>query len=140
MTTRVVRTSDLAACLAIRHAVFTVEQGVPEAEDIDGKDNSAIQLLAFAEGTPVGTARILCREGTGKIGRMAVLKSHRGLGIGQALLRQAIVELRKEPGISRAYLSSQSHAIGFYETLGFQAYGEDYDDVGIPHRDMELAL
>ena len=34
-------------------------------------------------------------------------------------------------------LSAQSYAIPFYERLGFEAHGDEYDDAGIPHRDME---
>lgn len=137
MSVRVTRSRDLAACFAIREAVFTVEQGIPLEEDIDGRDEEAIQLLAQSEETPVGTARILIAGDTGKIGRIAVLGPYRGQGIGAALVRAAIATLRDEPGVTRAYLSAQSHTIPFYEALGFAAYGEDYDDVGIPHRDME---
>mgnify|MGYP002653135186 CR=1 FL=1 len=35
---------------------------------------------------------------------------------------------------------AQTHALGFYERLGFVAFGPVYDDAGIPHRDMQLAL
>lgn len=44
------------------------------------------------------------------------------------------------PGVTRAKLGAQTHAIGFYERLGFAAYGPEYDDAGIPHRDMALEL
>ena len=37
-------------------------------------------------------------------------------------------------------LSSQVHAIPFYESLGFKLQGEEYLDCGIPHRDMYLCL
>ena len=43
-------------------------------------------------------------------------------------------------GLARAKLSSQTHAIPFYEKLGFVAYGEEYPDAGIPHRDMVREL
>ncbi|MEO0503034.1 MAG: GNAT family N-acetyltransferase, partial [Pseudomonadota bacterium] len=37
-------------------------------------------------------------------------------------------------------LGAQTHALSFYEKLGFEAFGPVYDDAGIPHRDMERAL
>ena len=135
------RTTDLDACLAIRREVFIVEQNVPEADEQDGRDQEAIHLLARdASGAAVGTARILTEGATGKIGRVAVLKSARGTGAGAALIRAALDELRAMPGITRAKLGAQTHAIGFYERLGFAAYGPEYDDAGIPHRDMALDL
>ncbi|MDK8872910.1 GNAT family N-acetyltransferase [Paracoccus sp. SSJ] len=135
------KTADLVACRAIRHEVFVIEQAVPEAEEWDGRDGDAIHLLARdATGAAVGTARILIEGATGKIGRVAVLKSARGTGAGAALIRAALDELRALPGVTRAKLGAQTHAIGFYEKLGFAAYGPEYDDAGIPHRDMAQDL
>ena len=37
-------------------------------------------------------------------------------------------------------LSTQAHAISFYEQLGFVAYGDVYDDTGIPHRNMKRII
>lgn len=135
------KTTDLDTCRAIRREVFIVEQNVPEAEEWDGRDGAAIHLLARDDsGRAVGTARILVEGATGKIGRVAVLKPARGTGTGAALIRAALDELRALPGVTRAKLGAQTHAIGFYEKLGFAAYGPEYDDAGIPHRDMALEL
>ncbi len=43
-------------------------------------------------------------------------------------------------GISQVKLGAQVHALGFYEALGFEAFGPVYDDAGIPHRDMVRTL
>ncbi|WP_347137755.1 GNAT family N-acetyltransferase [Paracoccus sp. SSK6] len=133
---KIERTTDLAACHALRRAVFIEEQGVSEAEEMDGKDDQAIHLLASQDGQPVGSARILLMGDTGKIGRVCVLAQARGTGLGAALIRAALDVLRDQPGITRARLGAQTHAIGFYEKLGFVAHGPVYDDAGIPHRDM----
>lgn len=129
-------TTDLATCHALRRAVFIEEQGVPETEELDDQDERAIHLLAWQDGRAVGSARILLLGDTGKIGRVCVLAQARGRGLGAALIRAALDVLRVQPGIRRARLGSQTHAIGFYEKLGFAACGPVYDDAGIPHRDM----
>ena len=139
MTLEVGRTEDLKSCHALRRAVFIEEQAVPEALEVDGLDREALHLLAVLDGRPVGTARMLLKGDTGKIGRVAVLRELRGQGIGAALIRAAVEELRGR-GLSRAKLGSQVHAIPFYEGLGFVAEGPVYDDAGIPHRDMTRAL
>ncbi len=135
----VARTEDLGACLALRRAVFIEEQAVPEDLEIDGLDGEAIHLLATRDGHPVGTARLFLKGDTGKIGRVCVLREARGQGIGAALMRAAVEELRGL-GMAKAKLGSQVHAIPFYEGLGFAAEGPVYDDAGIPHRDMVRAL
>ena len=132
-------TGDLETCLAIRRVVFMEEQGVSLADEVDGRDGEAEHLLALLDGAPVGTARMLVEGETGKIGRVAVLAGARGRGIGAALIRAAVERLR-ERGLKVAKLGAQTHAVGFYEGLGFTAFGPVYDDAGIPHRDMKLGL
>jgi ElaA protein len=133
-------TRDLATCLAIRHKVFIDEQGVSEADEVDGLDPVALHLLAMQDAAPVGTARILVEGAVGKIGRVCVLPQARGTGLGAALIRAAVAELRAMPGVAKAKLGAQVHALGFYERLGFEAVGQVYMDAGIPHRDMVMAL
>ena len=140
MSLEISQTTDLTACLAIRRVVFTLEQNVPEAEEVDGLDPQAIHLLALRDGRAVGTARILVLGDTGKIGRVAVLADQRGTGLGAAIVLACIEALRGLPDVKRAKLGAQTYAIGFYERLGFTAYGPLYLDAGIKHRDMERAL
>lgn len=137
---RIEATRDLARCHALRRAVFIEEQGVPEHEEADDLDEGAIHLLAWRDGQPMGTARILVLGATGKIGRVCVLPAARGTGMGAALIRTALRQLRACPGVTRAKLGAQIHALGFYEKLGFVAQGPVYDDAGIPHRDMVREL
>jgi ElaA protein len=88
----------------------------------------------------VGSARLLIEGDTGRIGRICVLAEARGTGLGAALMRAAGAELAQIPGVSRAMLGAQVHALGFYERLGFAAVGPVYRNAGIEHRDMVLAL
>ena len=136
MSLEVGLTDDLATCHALRRVVFIEEQQVPEAEEVDGRDHEALHLIAKNGVEPIGCARILVSGEIGKIGRVCVLRDHRGQGIGVALIAAALHVLRDLPGVAQAKLGSQTHAIGFYEKLGFRAVGPEYLDAGIPHRDM----
>lgn len=136
---RIAVTDDLAACLAIRREVFVRELGVPEALEQDESDATAVHLLAVQDGRPVGTARLLVDGAEAEIGRVALLPECRGGGAGAALMRAALDELRAR-GVITARLGAQTHAIGFYEKLGFTAHGAEYDDAGIAHRKMSLHL
>jgi ElaA protein len=140
MTVRIGRSDDLASCRWLRRVVFIEEQGVSEADEADDLDGAAIHLLATEAGRPVGTARLLVLGETGKIGRVCVLKDHRGTGLGAALIRAAVAQFAGRGGIARVKLGAQTHALGFYERLGFRAYGPEYMDAGIPHRDMVMDL
>lgn len=132
-------TQDIAACRALRRTVFIEEQGIAEADEWDDLDQIATHLIAHESGRACGTARVYLQDGIGKIGRVCVLEEARGTGLGAALIRASMSELSRM-GATRARLGAQTHAIAFYEKLGFTAFGPEYDDAGIPHRDMEAPL
>ncbi len=117
----------------VRETVFVQEQQVPPKLEWDGLDERCLHLLAVDEaGNPIGTGRLLP---DGHIGRMAVLKHWRGLGVGTALLHALMEEGRKR-GLAELVLNAQVSAIPFYERAGFRAEGAVFEDAGIPHRRM----
>lgn len=127
---------DAAAIRAVREAVFVLEQGIPAKLEWDDADAQAQHALALVDSMPIGTGRLLA---DGRIGRMAVLSQWRGQGIGSALLTQ-LVELARQQGHQRIYLSAQRSVSGFYQRHGFQPQGEPYSEVGIPHIKMQCQL
>ena len=140
MTLEVVETRDIAACQALRRVVFILEQGVSVADEVDGRYGAARHLLAVLDGGAVGTARLLTEGEVGKIGRVCVLRAVRGQGVGVALIRAAVAIFAAVPGVKKVKLGAQTHALGFYAALGFEAVDEVYQDAGIAHRDMVLRL
>lgn len=140
MSVSVAPTTDIATCLALRRVVFIEEQSVPEVEEVDGLDGEALHILAVADGRAVGCARILLKANTAKIGRVCVLQDMRGAGLGAQIIAGCLDAAKTQLGAQKALLGSQTHAVGFYEKLGFHAFGPEYDDAGIPHRDMEITL
>ena len=121
---------------AIRTRVFIEEQGVAPDFEWDELDASAVHLLAMQNNQPIACLRIIDFH---KIGRMAVLKDWRGMGLGYALLLEA-VNVCKNYGNKSIHLSAQTHAIGFYRKAGFKVTSNEYCDVHIPHVDMQLDL
>jgi predicted GNAT family N-acyltransferase len=125
------------ALRAVRHTVFVKEQNVPEELEWDDADDRAYHVLATAvDGKPIGTGRLRldCH-----IGRMAVVKSWRGRGVGSAILKLLIDFARRE-GCAEVRLHAQTHALEFYARFGFTPVGERFDEAGIPHQAMTLAF
>jgi predicted GNAT family N-acyltransferase len=142
--------ADREACFTVRKEVFVAEQGVPEDIEYDASDADAVHVLAVREdGVPLGTGRLLCGEAAaaknggdatvGSLGRLAVTREARGLGVGAALVR-AIEDAARARGLAAVDLHAQTHALGFYERLGYEAYGPEFPDAGIPHRAMRRPL
>lgn len=132
---RVSSDREIAQAFAIRLRVFVKEQGVPEEIELDSDDQRAVHFLAVVSGRAVGTARLVIRGGSAKIGRMAVLKSRRGKNVGRKLLKRAVATAEKI-GAKTIYLHAQVSVIGFYEKLGFRCVGPVFDEAGIAHRKM----
>lgn len=130
---------NLSICLALRRAVFVDEQGVDPALDADGLDDTATQFLAWANGVPIGTARLRIVAGAAKAERVAVLDDFRGHGVGQALMNAVEVNARAQ-GHRSLLVHAQEAVVPFYERLGYAAEGAAFDEAGIPHRRMTKSL
>ncbi|MDQ2915963.1 MAG: GNAT family N-acetyltransferase [Pseudomonadota bacterium] len=121
----------------VRHDVFVVEQHVPEALEWDDADAHSIHALAVdKDEAPIGCARLLA---DGHIGRVAVLAPWRRRGVGTALLR-GLVEEARQRGNAGVIVNAQVAALPFYARHGFVATGDVFEEAGIRHRVMELAV
>ncbi|MFG2812182.1 GNAT family N-acetyltransferase [Streptomyces sp. NPDC048410] len=142
--------ADREACFTVRKDVFVAEQGVPEDIEYDAYDATAVHVLAMGgDGVPLGTGRLLHGAAAagktggdasvGSLGRLAVTRRARGLGVGAALVR-AIEDAARDLGLTAVDLHAQTQALGFYERLGYTAYGPEFQDAGIAHRAMRRPL
>jgi predicted GNAT family N-acyltransferase len=120
----------------IRSSVFTLEQGVPENLDFEGKDPDATHALVRDGNRYIGTGRML---GDGHIGRVAVLGEYRQMGFGKSIIA-ALIDAANHLGLERVFLGAQLHAVDFYKKLGFSEYGEVFFDAGIEHIHMERKI
>lgn len=130
------RSSLMDGALMLRNEVFVHEQGVPVEIEVDEYDPLARHLVAMADsGRVVGTLRLIVTGDRAKIGRVAVERSIRGMGLGRQLMLEGLAEARRV-GCTTALVASQVTVIGFYHGLGFEVVSEPFDDAGIAHVNM----
>lgn len=120
----------------IRKQVFIIEQNIPEEEEWDDQDMISDHFVVYDQDQPIATARLLQNN---SVGRVAVLKAYRGQGIGRMIMLEIIRQAHQQDR-KFLHLSSQVHAISFYEKLGFSIQGDAYDECGIPHIKMQLVI
>lgn len=125
-----------AAAGALRTEVFVREQGIPAELEWDAWDARSVHCVAWLDGEPVATGRLLP---DGHIGRMAVRADQRGRGIGRRVL-EALIAIAAERGDAGVELSAQQQVEGFYRLQGFEPVGAPYDEVGIRHVKMRRSL
>jgi ElaA protein len=135
---RVHRFEDLDARTAyllwqLREAVFVVEQACAYAE-LDGRDlEPATRHVWVAEhGAPVAYLRVLDDGDQARIGRVLVAREHRGRGIAERLLREALAVIGERP----SRLDAQTYLAHWYTRFGYRQDGPEFVEDGIPHVPM----
>lgn len=132
---------DLSDAFAIREKVFVDEQGFDLALEIDEKDKLARHAVLYRDGEAVATGRTFPKAdepGTWVIGRVAVLQVHRG-GTGARLMEELEQEAARQ-GATRIVLGAQCRVRGFYEKIGYTAFGEEFLEEGCPHIFMDKSV
>ena len=122
--------------LALRRDVFVGEQHVPAAEEFDAYDLTATHVVAIDGGDVVGALRILFLPELVKIGRVVGSRHARGRGTARRMMEFAMA-LARSRGETKFYLTAQTDKVGLYEKLGVVAFGEEFQDGGMPHLAMK---
>jgi predicted GNAT family N-acyltransferase len=126
--------------MAIRFNVFVFGQNVPLQEEVDGKDAEALHYLLMIDNHPAGVARVRCMDHYFKIERVGIEEAYQGKGLGREIMLYILSDLKALSTFNKVKLSSQTHAIPFYEKLGFSVCSDEYIDAGIQHKDMQLTF
>ena len=137
-----VTAGELYELLRFRQSIFVVEQACAYP-DLDGLDQSAWHLLARMESELIGYLRLMAMDGPPaivRIGRVAVSPSLRRGGLGRMLMENALILCRERFPLRVVALGAQVPLVPFYESFGFAATAEPYDDFGIAHVEMVLPL
>jgi predicted GNAT family N-acyltransferase len=129
--------SDLGnLALRLRRDVFVAEQHVPPEEEFDAYDLTCTHVVAVLDGSVVGALRIIFLPEHVKFGRVVVAGSARGKGIATKMMNFAMA-FASSRGETRFYLTAQTDKLALYEKLGFTAYGDEFEDGGMPHLAMK---
>ena len=132
---------QLYALMALRQAVFVVEQNCPYL-DADGRDPAAHHLLGFAGDEIAAALRVFPPDDRGEvwIGRVVTARSVRGTGLGRPLMAEGLRRARALYGPAVCRIGAQAHLERFYGSVGFEVCGPGFLEDGIPHIPMRRVL
>lgn len=132
--------SDYDAAVDLRRRVLRTPLGLDfTAEQLAAEDGD-IHLAAFMDGEMVATVVLTpYGDSTFKLRQMAVSPGHQGQAVGAQLLAAAEETARRE-AIGRIVLAARVTAQPFYEKYGYEADGEIFSEVTIPHVHMHKAI
>ena len=75
----------------------------------------------------------------GQLIQMAVETDWQGKGIGKLLVR-SLIAFAVSQGIKEIEIHSRAEVTSFYEQLGFQVFGDEFEEVGVKHRMIHLEI
>jgi ElaA protein len=131
--------TQLYDIMTLREEVFTLEQHCTVA-DFDGLDKQAIHIFALEDSETIATMRILppdvYKAGVVSFGRLAVKKFYRGKGYAKAMMDLALQYIAEHFSNVPIQFSAQLYLQKFYESFGFKAIGDIYEEAGILHIKM----
>lgn len=133
---------ELYAAMEARQRVFVVEQQCPYL-DADGSDHLALHLLGWrstADGLVLSAYARLFPPGVkfaeASIGRVLTDPAARGIGLGRALMSEAIQRMTDAEWGSSIRLAAQMYLEAFYEEFDFRRVSEPYLEDDIWHVNM----
>jgi len=111
---------------------FSDDELVKETNDILIGAFDDDDILACCMLTPLNKERVRLRQ-------MAVLNSLQGKGIGATMMNFA-ENVARDRGYHVMSMHARKSAIGFYEKLGYSVCSDEFQEVTIPHFEMEKKL
>ena len=133
---------ELYRILVLRQRVFVVEQACAYL-DADGVDPASDHLWHEGGGIALAYLRVVppgAKYDEPSLGRIVTAPEARRSGLGRALVREGLVRARARFGARTLRIGAQKYLERFYGELGFARASDDYDEDGITHCEMTIAL
>ena len=134
---------DMYEIAKARFEVFVCEQKITCEQDFDDKDKKCHHVFLKDNDRIVAYSRIV-PKGLGydyiSIGRVLVLESHRRKGIAQEMIRACLEFIKNKLDENTVVLSAQLYVKDLYQSVGFKAISDVYDEAEIPHIKMKIEL
>jgi N-acetylglutamate synthase-like GNAT family acetyltransferase len=124
----------------LREDVLRIPLGLSLRNEDLSRDKINEIFIAEADGRVIGCVFMQPMDAASiQLRAMAVYPEWQGRGVG-ALLVAAAEEWSRTAGYQRIELHARKVAMGFYLAIGYQSFGDQFTEVGIPHFMMEKSL
>ncbi len=139
LETLLVATPDqMAKVMAIRAAVFMIEQNCPYEEEFDGNDYAGAHILGLVGGEPAAVMRIRYFAEFVKLERLAVMPRFRRTLIAKQVVEHGL-EVCRRKGYRKMYGQAQTRLVSFWKRFGFKPMMKNSELVFSDHEYIEIA-
>lgn len=126
--------------IRLRDDILRRPLGLSFSQEELNKEKEEILIGAFEDEKMLGCCMLVKEEPTVvRLRQMAVSNNLQGKGIGKALMLFA-ENIARDRGFHTLKMHARKTAVGFYERLGYEIAGPEFEEVTIPHFVMEKRL
>jgi len=124
----------------LRYNILRKPLGLNFTPDELEKEKDQVLIGAFEEDQMLGCCMLVkLNDKTMRLRQMAVPNNLQGKGIGRALMNFA-ENISRDLGYKKIMMHARKTAIGFYEKFGYKICSEEFEEITVPHYQMEKSL
>ena len=133
-------TPEYKQVIKLRNDILRRPLGLTFTDEELEKEKHNLHIAAFEDEQMLGCC-MLVEEAphTVRLRQMAVINDLQGKGIGRALMQFA-ENLARDRGYRKITMHARKNAVGFYEKMGYRKFGDEFQEITIPHYVMEKEL
>jgi predicted GNAT family N-acyltransferase len=133
-------TPEYQQMVKLRDDVLRKPLGLQFSPNELAKEKDHLLMAAYEDDQLLGCCMLVEEDPqTVRLRQMAVLNDLQGKGIGKALMNFA-ENLARDRGYKIITMHARKNSIGFYEKMGYQKSGVEFEEITIPHYVMEKKL
>ncbi len=124
----------------LREAILRKPLGMSLKNEDLSRDKTNTFFIAEHDDKIIGCVLMEPKDAhTVQLRAMAVYNEWQGKGVGR-LLVQALEDHARQNGYNQIILHARKVVLGFYKSMSYEAVGDEFVEVGIPHYHMEKSL
>lgn len=133
-------TADYTDMVRLREEILRKPLGLSFTSEELEHERSNLMMGAYEDEKMLGCCMLVEEDPTTvRLRQMAVTNDLQGKGVGKALIQFA-ENLARDHGYRKITMHARKNALGFYEKMGYQVKGDEFEEVTIPHYVMEKEL
>jgi len=124
----------------LRYNILRKPLGLNFEKDELDKEKAEVLIGAFEEDQMLGCCMLVKQDDkTVRLRQMAVLNNLQGKGVGRALTIFA-ENISRDLGYKKIMMHARKPVVGFYEKLGYKVCSDEFEEITVPHYEMEKSL
>lgn len=132
--------ADYQQMLKLRDEILRKPLGLTFSKEEIEKEKDNLLIAAYEDEQMLGCGMLVEEDPqTVRLRQMAVPDNLQGKGIGKALMQFA-ENLARDRGYKKITMHARKNAVGFYEKIGYEKIGDEFEEITIPHYIMEKKL